>query len=113
MDAFKRKLILNSSRIVIKVGSSLLINAKNNFINEKVLNNICEDINFLIGQNKEILIVSSGALALGKKALNISNSNLKISEKQAISSIGQVLMINSWKEASEASQKAYLVESKE
>ena len=68
MDAFKRKLILNSSRIVIKVGSSLLINAKNNFINEKVLNNICEDINFLIGQNKEILIVSSGALALGKKS---------------------------------------------
>ena len=99
MDAFKKKLILNSSRIVIKVGSSLLVNSKNNFINKKVINNICKDINFLIGQNKEILIVSSGALALGRKAISISDLNLKITEKQAISSIGQVLMINSWKEA--------------
>ncbi|MBV68475.1 MAG: glutamate 5-kinase, partial [Pelagibacterales bacterium] len=84
MDAFKKKLILNSSRIVIKVGSSLLVNSKNNFINKKVINNICKDINFLIGQNKEILIVSSGALALGRKAISISDLNLKITEKQAI-----------------------------
>ena len=99
MDTFKKKINSNSSRIVIKVGSSLLINTKNNFINKKVLNNICKDINFLISQNKEILIVSSGALALGKKAINISDINLKITEKQAIASIGQVLMINSWREA--------------
>ena len=78
MDAFKKKLILNSSRIVIKVGSSLLVNSKNNFINKKVINNICKDINFLIGQNKEILIVSSGALALGRKAISISDLNLKL-----------------------------------
>ena len=64
-----------------------------------MLNNICKDINFLISQNKEILIVSSGALALGRKAINIHDLNLKITEKQAISSIGQVLMINSWREA--------------
>ena len=52
MDAFKKKLILNSSRIVIKVGSSLLVNSKNNFINKKVINNIDKNIKFLIGQNK-------------------------------------------------------------
>ena len=67
MDTLKKKLIHNSSRIVIKVGSSLLVNTKKNFINTKVLNNICKDINFLISQNKEILIVSSGALALDAK----------------------------------------------
>ena len=99
MDAFKKKLILNSTRIVIKVGSSLLVNAKNNFINKKVINNFFKDINFLISKNKEILIVSSGALALGRKAISISDLNLKITEKQAISSIGQVLMIDSWREA--------------
>ena len=59
MDTLKKKLIHNCSRIVIKVGSSLLVNTKNNFINTKVLNNICKDINFLISQNKEILVVSS------------------------------------------------------
>ena len=99
MDTLKKKLIHNCSRIVIKVGSSLLVNTKNNFINTKVLNNICKDINFLISKNKEILIVSSGALALGRKAINVHDINLKITEKQAIASIGQVLMINSWREA--------------
>ncbi len=99
MDAFKKKLIHNSNRIVIKVGSSLLVDAESNFVNKKILNSICNDINYLVSQNKEILVVSSGALALGRKAINISDPHLKITEKQAISSIGQVLMINSWREA--------------
>tara|TARA_A100001011_G_scaffold229568_1_gene237667 strand:+ start:159 stop:1298 length:1140 start_codon:yes stop_codon:yes gene_type:complete len=99
MDTFKKKLINNSTRIVIKVGSSLLVDTESNFVNKKILNNICNDINYLVGQNKEILVVSSGALALGRKAINISDPHLKITEKQAISSIGQVLMINSWREA--------------
>ena len=99
MDTLKKKLINNSTRIVIKVGSSLLVDTESNFINKKILNNICNDINYLVGQNKEILVVSSGALALGRKAININDPHLKITEKQAISSIGQVLMINSWREA--------------
>ena len=99
MDALKKNLLLSSSRIVIKVGSSLLVNSKNNLINKKVLNNICEDINYFVNKPKEILVVSSGALALGKKALNIKDINLKISEKQAIASVGQILMINGWREA--------------
>ncbi len=99
MDSLNKNLLLSSSRIVIKIGSSLLINSKNNFINKKILNNICKDINFLIGKKKEILVVSSGALALGKKALNINNHYLKITDKQAIASVGQILMINGWRES--------------
>ena len=45
---------------------------------------------------KEILLVSSGALALGKKP-KFKKNNLKVSEKQAASSVGQVLLINAWK----------------
>ena len=92
-------LMHSSNRIVIKVGSSLLVNSQDSFIDKKAINNICKDINFLISQSKEILVVSSGALALGKKALNITELNLKITEKQTISSIGQILMINTWREA--------------
>ncbi|MEC8099582.1 MAG: glutamate 5-kinase [Pseudomonadota bacterium] len=99
MDSVKKNLLLSSSRIVIKVGSSLIVNAKNKKINEKILKNICSDINYFINQNKEILIVSSGALALGKKVLNIKDVNLKISEKQAIASVGQITMINGWKKS--------------
>ena len=99
MDSLNKNLLHSSSRIIIKIGSSLLINSENNFINKKILDNICRDINFLIGKKKEILVVSSGALALGKKALNINNHYLKITDKQAIASVGQILMINGWREA--------------
>ena len=99
MESLNKKILKSASRIVIKVGSSLLINERNNLIDKKVLNNICEDIDFLINQSKEVLIVSSGAFALGKKVLKINNTtNLKISDKQAVASIGQILMINSWRE---------------
>tara|TARA_S200000501_G_scaffold298590_1_gene285161 strand:+ start:154 stop:1293 length:1140 start_codon:yes stop_codon:yes gene_type:complete len=99
MVSIKKNFIKSSSRIVVKVGSSLIINSKNNFINKKVLDNICKDISFFINNEKEILIVSSGALALGKKTLHINDVNIKTSEKQAIASVGQVLMINAWREA--------------
>ena len=99
MESLNKKILKSASRIVIKVGSSLLINERNNLIDKKVLNYICEDIDFLINQSKEVLIVSSGAFALGKKVLKINNTtNLKISDKQAVASIGQILMINSWRE---------------
>ena len=52
MDSLNKNLLHSSSRIVIKIGSSLLINSKNNFINKKILNNICRDINFLIEKKK-------------------------------------------------------------
>jgi len=99
METVNVKLLKSSSRIVVKVGSSLLVNSKNKLINKRVLNNICRDLNFYILQNKEVLVVSSGAFALGKKLLNIKDANMKISEKQAIASVGQIFMINGWKEA--------------
>mgnify|MGYP001280015468 CR=1 FL=1 len=73
----------------------------NNWVLEinKNRKNLKIDINYFINQNKEILIVSSGALALGKKVLNIKDVNLKISEKQAIASVGQITMINGWKKS--------------
>ena len=52
MDSLNKKILNSSSRIVIKIGSSLLINSKNNFLNKKILNNICRDINFLIGKKR-------------------------------------------------------------
>ena len=55
MESLNKKILKSASRIVIKVGSSLLINERNNLIDKKVLNNICEDIDFLINQSKEVL----------------------------------------------------------
>ena len=99
MATLEKKILSNSKRIVIKVGSALISSDDKNLINEKILNRIVKEIIKLNEVGKEILLVSSGALALGKKSLNFKKNNLKVSEKQAASSVGQVLLINAWKKA--------------
>ncbi len=97
MAALEKRILNDSKRIVIKVGSALIRSDDKNLINEIILNRIVKEIINLNEAGKEILLVSSGALALGKKSLNLKKNNLKVSEKQAASSVGQVLLINAWK----------------
>ena len=99
MESLAKKTLDSSNRIVIKVGSALIIGNSANLINEKILNNIVSEIIKLNSAGKEVLLVSSGALALGKKSIKLKKKNLKVSEKQAASAIGQVLLINAWKKA--------------
>ena len=99
MEPLEKKIFNNAKRIVIKVGSALITGKKSNLINKKTLNNIVSEIKLLNNVKKEVLLVSSGALTLGRKHLNLKNINLKVSEKQAIASVGQVLLMNAWKEA--------------
>ena len=60
-------------KIVIKIGSSSLINSKTGKIKKKWLNSLSSDISKLIYENKKVVIVSSGSIALGK--INISNNS--------------------------------------
>jgi len=83
----------NSKTIVIKIGSSLLIDDKMK-IRYKWLSEFAKDIKDLINQNKKIIIVSSGAIALGCKKLNLNKKNLKLDKSQAIASIGQIELMN-------------------
>ena len=79
----------NSKIIVIKIGSSLLIDNKMK-VRQKWLLEFAKDIKDLINQNKKIIIVSSGAIALGCKKLNLNKKNLKLDKSQAVASIGQI-----------------------
>ncbi len=90
-----KNFIYHSKRIVVKIGSSLLIH--NNKFNSKWLNSFIEDIIFLRKKNIEIIIVASGAVSLGKKYLNYDNNKLRIHEKQACAACGQVILMNSFK----------------
>tara|TARA_B100000886_G_scaffold337935_1_gene299735 strand:- start:5404 stop:6534 length:1131 start_codon:yes stop_codon:yes gene_type:complete len=99
MAALEKQILSNSKRMVIKVGSALIRGDDKNLINEIILNRIVKEIVKFNNIGKEILLVSSGALALGKKSLSITKNNLKVPEKQAASSVGQVLLINAWKKA--------------
>jgi glutamate 5-kinase len=83
----------NSKIIVIKIGSSLLID-ENKKIRKKWLTEFAKDIQVLVKQNKKIIIVSSGAIAMGCKKLNLSKKKLKIDKSQAVASIGQIELMN-------------------
>jgi glutamate 5-kinase len=90
--------LLSSKKIVIKIGSSLLINHKNE-INIKWVKGLVDDITFLLKKKIEVIIVTSGAIALGCKYLNLSKKNLKLNEFQAVASIGQIELMNLFKSA--------------
>ena len=83
----------NSKKIVIKIGSSLLID-KSKKIRLKWLTEFSKDIKELLDQNKKVIIVSSGAIAIGCKKLNLNKKNLKLDKSQAIASIGQIELMN-------------------
>ena len=85
-----------SKTVVIKIGSSLLINDKK-IIREKWLSDFAKDIQSLKKLKKNIIIVSSGAIALGCKKLKLSKKNLKLDKSQAIASIGQIELMNLFK----------------
>ena len=86
----------NSEIIVIKIGSSLLIDDKMN-IRNKWLTEFSKDVKELIKQNKKVILVSSGAIALGCKKLNLTMRNLKLDKSQAIASVGQIELMNLFK----------------
>ena len=83
----------NSKIIVIKVGSSLLVD-KYKKIRKKWLSSFAKDVHELIKKNKKIVIVSSGAIALGCKKMNFNKKNIKLDKSQAIASIGQIELMN-------------------
>ena len=87
----------DSKIIVIKIGSSLLID-DNKRIRKKWLSEFAKDIRELIKQNKKVIIVSSGAIAMGCKKLNLNKKNLKLDKSQAVASIGQIELMNLFSE---------------
>ena len=86
-------LLKNSKIIVIKIGSSLLVD-KNREIRNRWLSSFAQDIKKLKSNNKKIIIVSSGAIDLGCKKMNYNKANLKLDKSQAIASIGQIELMN-------------------
>ncbi|MBE53287.1 MAG: glutamate 5-kinase, partial [Pelagibacterales bacterium] len=101
LKTIKNKSIKDAKRIVIKIGSSLIINNKTRNLNYQWMKSLAQNIDFLIKNKKEVLIVTSGAIALGKNELNLNKQSLKLHEKQACAATGQILLAKGWKEVFE------------
>ena len=83
----------NSKTIVIKIGSSLLVN-EDKKIRTRWLSSFAKDVQELRSKNKKIIIVSSGAIALGCIKMKHNKEHLKLDKSQAIASIGQIELMN-------------------
>lgn len=88
-------------RIVFKVGSALLVDAETGAANRAWLEAFCADAAALRAAGKQILVVSSGAVALGRRRLGLTGRKATLPEKQAAAAAGQSLLMRAWEEAFE------------
>lgn len=85
-------------RIVVKVGSSLLVDAQAGRVKETWLSSLAADIANLHGEERDVLVVSSGAIALGRNVLKLEKGTLKLEESQAAAAVGQIALASIWTE---------------
>jgi len=86
-------------RIVVKVGSSLLVDAKAGKLNEEWLASLVADLAALHADKRDILVVSSGAIALGRTVLKLPAGRLELDDSQAAAAVGQIALARTWTEA--------------
>ena len=86
-------------RIVVKIGSSLLVDAKGGRLNEKWLASLAADIAALHAEKRDILVVSSGAIALGRTVLKLAAGELALEDSQGAAAVGQIALARNWTEA--------------
>lgn len=86
-------------RIVIKVGSSLLVDAQAGRLKEEWLSSLAADIAEIHRGNREVLVVSSGAIVLGRAVLKLASGLLKLEDSQAAAAVGQIALARQWTEA--------------
>jgi glutamate 5-kinase len=95
-------MIAAAKRIVIKVGSALLVHGESGAADRAWLAALAKDAARLRAQGKDILIVSSGSIALGRRRLGLTGKKpLDLEEKQAAAAAGQSLLMRAWEEAFE------------
>jgi glutamate 5-kinase len=92
----RKKLLKNTKKIVIKIGSSII--TENDVISGARISELVSDIISLKKSDYSVVIVSSGAISAGAGALNISRENISIPRKQALAAVGQTILMNTWRE---------------
>lgn len=86
----------NKKRLVIKIGSSLLVS--DDGLRQKWLKEFVKDVSSLVGMGFEVVIVSSGAIALGRRYLNFVGKKLSLEEKQAAAAVGQIQLMSFYRD---------------
>ena len=94
--------LTQARRIVVKVGSALLVDAESARINRAWLETLVEDLLRLRGRGQRVILVSSGAIALGRRRLGLKHGTLRLEESQAAAAVGQIRLAHAYKELLES-----------
>ena len=90
--------LAKARRIVVKVGSALLVEARSGRINRAWLESLVEDLLRLRRRGQQVILVSSGAIALGREQLSLAKGPLRLEESQAAAAVGQIRLAHAYKE---------------
>jgi glutamate 5-kinase len=88
----------SAKRIVVKVGSALLVDAKTGRLNRAWIQTLMEDLLRLRRRGAQVILVSSGAIALGRRHLGLPSGTLRLEESQAAAAVGQIRLAHAYKE---------------
>jgi glutamate 5-kinase len=93
-----RPVLADASRIVVKIGSSLLVDSETGNLNRAWLENLADEIARLRARDQQVMIVSSGAIALGRRYLGLAAQQNRLEDHQAAAAAGQVLLAHAYQE---------------
>jgi len=88
----------NARRLVIKIGSALFVDQQTGTLDRAWLEGVCADVAELRKEGKEVVIVSSGAVALGTRELKLDRSRARLEDNQAAAAAGQILLAHAYQE---------------
>ena len=93
--------LARARRIVVKVGSALLVESATGRVNRAWLDTLAADVVACRARGQEVVLVSSGAIALGRRQLGLPAGRPRLEESQAAAAVGQIRLAHAWKEAIE------------
>ncbi len=96
----------DARRLVVKVGSALLVDAKSGRLNRAWLESLADDLARATRRGQQVIVVSSGAIAMGRRHLGFANERLRLEESQAAAAVGQIRLAHAWQELLEARKLA-------
>ncbi len=91
--------IAGAHRIVVKIGSALVVDQKQAAPRAGWLDSVAADIQDLRHRGIDVIVVSSGAIALARRTLGLTHKRLRLEEKQAAAAVGQIRLAQAWAEA--------------
>jgi glutamate 5-kinase len=90
--------LANARRLVIKIGSALFVDQQTGALDRAWLEGVCADVADLRKDGKEVVLVSSGAVALGARELELDRSRARLEDNQAAAAAGQILLAHAYQE---------------